>query len=600
MSKFDGFKVHTTAWISLLVLYFAVPLIWYPHDLYTGRWASRKHMYNLQATTVDRSGVATQTFADVVKNVHTQQGHWNSGSKMTIFKNELGCFGDFRIELMNKMITHNDTKEIHEETQLLAWQLAYSKSEHSVCTCIDQLYYASFQKSTGSDQNKVYIHADLKTKITDFLGATTAEIRDWMLGNNHHSQPYGKLKHENLYTGVGFTALMQAATSDASYVVCDDEGEKELKPAAEKLNRAQCMMRRDIEIIGVCTRSAQAVMQINAQGVVNTSHIKAFAVLSLFMFIFVTLRRHQTTGYVIPFCIAANFALLAFYWCLINLSYYLGLHTPEWSIANVAVFILTTLGTLVALLAAVASGSSAYRRTTVDDKGAPQVASLRYNIDKLGDLLTEDPDNITVIVLAQILVDVNLIVGFSLLLFSLLMEAAVTEVYSLVIVLLMVVVAAFVQHLSNILRYLQQKVLRATNTAKEFTPYCDSATVDEHNFRLLNECAGFRLYIALAVTFICVYLLISPRESQVYPGMNVYTLAVLILFLTCNGFDMIREVEARVTNTVWLSEHDTDNTRSWVLMVLVIAIIFQGGVHDFAYTAMAQSSVTADATTTYR
>ena len=82
--------------------------------------------------------------------------------------------------------------------------------------------------------------------------------------------------------------------------------------------------------------------------------------------------------------------------------------------------------------------------------------------------------------------------------------------------------------------------------------------------------------------------------------MNVYTLAVLILFLTCNGFDMIREVEARVTNTVWLSEHDTDNTRSWVLMVLVIAIIFQGGVHDFAYTAMARSSVTADATTTYR
>ena len=599
MSKFDGFKVHTTAWISLLVLYFAVPLIWYPHDLYTGRWASRKHMYNLQATTVDRSGVATQTFADVVKNVHTQQGHWNSGSKMTIFKNELGCFGDFRIELMNKMITHNTTKATHDETEMLEWQRVHSKSEHSVCTCIDQLYYASFQKSTGSDQNKVYIHADLKTKITDFLGVTTTEIRDWMLGNNDN-QPYGKLKHENLYTGVGFTALMQDATSDESYVVCDDEGEKELKPAAEKLNRAQCMMRRDIEIIGVCTRSAQAVMQINAQGVVNTSHIKAFAVLSLFMFIFVTLRRHQTTGYVIPFCIAANFALLAFYWSLINLSNVWGLHTPEWSIANVAVFILTTLGTLVALLAAVASGSSAYRRTTVDDKATPQVTGLRYNIDKLGDLLTEDPDNITVIVLAQILVDVNLIVGFSLLLFSLLMEAAVTEVYSLVIVLLMVVVAAFVQHLSNILRYLQQKVLRATNTTKEFTPYCANATVDEHNFRLLNECAGFRLYIALAVTFICVYLLISPRESQVYPGMNVYTLAVLILFLTCNGFDMIREVEARVTNTVWLSEHDTDNTRSWVLMVLVIAIIFQGGVHDFAYTAMVQSSVTADATTTYR
>lgn len=594
MSKFDGFKVHTTAWISLLVLYFAVPLIWYPHDLYTGRWASRKHMYNLQATTVDRSGVATQTFADVVKNVHTQQGHWLSGSKMTLFKNELGCFGDFQIELMDKMKTHNDTKAIHDQTKLMEWQRKYSGSEHSVCTCIDQLYYASFQKSTGS----AYIDAALKTKITNFLAATTDDIKNWMLGNNDNdNQPYGKLKHENLYTGVGFTALMQDATSDESYVVCDDEGEKELKPAAEKLNRAQCMMRRDIEIIGVCTRSAQAVMQINAQGVVNTSHIKAFAVLSLFMFIFVTLRRHQTTGYVIPFFIAVDFALLAFYWTLINLSNVWGLHTPEWSIANVAVFILTTLGTLVALLAAVASGSSAYRRTTVDDKATPQVTGVRYNIDKLGDLLTEDPDNITVIVLAQILVDVNLIVGFSLLLFSLLMEAAVTEVYSLVIVLLMVVVAAFVQHLSNILRYLQQKVLRATNTTKEFT---ENATVDEHNFRLLNECAGFRLYIALAVTFICVYLLISPRESQVYPGMNVYTLAVLILFLTCNGFDMIREVEARVTNTVWLSEHDTDNTRSWVLMVLVIAIIFQGGVHDFAYTAMAQSSVTADATTTYR
>jgi hypothetical protein len=59
-------------------------------------------------------------------------------------------------------------------------------------------------------------------------------------------------------------------------------------------------------------------------------------------------------------------------------------------------------------------------------------------------------------------------------------------------------------------------------------------------------------------------------------------------------------MEANVTKTMWLSEHDSDNTRSWVLMVLVVALIVQGGAQNFAHTAIEASSSPGVHVHTYR
>jgi hypothetical protein len=601
MSKFDGLTYHSVAWLFLWVLYFAVPLIWYPHNVWHGQWGARKHMYSLQAMTEAPSDglPATRFFHDEVNNAGDYNDlyeHWPSGSKMNMFKNQLGCFGYWRRDIHKTLESHNTTGATHDELDLLTLQKDNGGSEKSVCTCIDQLYFASFQEASTPHQLG-YIDPALQTKIQTRLvaAATPSTVKDWMLGNREDR--YGHLQHDDHYAGVGFTALMQDAQSSDDYVVCEDQGEKIKKDTHEQMSKAQCMMRRDVEIIGVCTRSAQSVMQIHAQGVVNTAHVKAYAVLSLFLYMFVSLCRyaHDEAGkksylvMALTAIICFTAVLLCFYWVCINIDGWWA-YAPPWSIANIAVFFLTTLDSVVALVACVAAVAGLIQ----SDTHAQATTTLQKWTNKVGPVFTANPQNTTQLVFMQILVDVNCITGFSLLLFSLLLEAAVTEVYSLTIVLLMVVTVAFVQHLSNILRFVQKMVLNNLNRVNI------STSVSKDQFRLLNECASCRLYLALVVTFICVYLLISPRESQVYPGMNVYTLAVLALFLTCNGFDMVREMEAHVTKTMWLSEHDSDNTRSWVLMVLVVALIVQGGAQNFAHTAIEASSSPGVHVHTYR
>jgi len=601
MPKFVSIHFHTVIWLCLWVLYFAVPYFWYPQTLVTGRWGSRKHLYSLQTTNPRRAGVHTDTFEDVVRQPSKYNGDraWPSGSKMNQFKNELGCFGEWQVDVYNTMNTHETTNNTHETSQLLMWQATNSRSEYSVCTCIDQLYYASFQSVDKQDDDS-FIPSVVKDRIKQFFSTNTdGVLRQWMLGRNEEDGSAGT------YKGIGFTALMQETRSDHDYVVCNDEGGKKQKHENEQLHKAQCMMRRDVEIIGVCTRSAAAQVQINENGVLNSSHIKAFAVLSLFMYVFVTMVRYETsyrwyTVLTIGMCL--NITALTTYWVFINFAF-LWAYTPQWSIVNVVVSLLSYLGAGVAWIVLFATFSRLLdiRSKDIAEKGTQTVSNVRgkQTTEKprlIQKLLTTDPMDTTVLVVSQVLVDVNCITGFSLLLLSLLLEAGVTEMYSLIIAVLMVVVAAFVQHLSNILRYVQVLTLAQTSQ----TIANERLDVSNSQFRLLNECASCRLYVGLVVTLICVYLLISPRGSQMYPGMDMYTLAVLILFLTCNGFDVVREVETHMTKTAWLSEHDTDNTRSCVLMVLVIAMIVHGGVHNFAYTGMESvSGVTAQNVYTY-
>lgn len=194
------------------------------------------------------------------------------------------------------------------------------------------------------------------------------------------------------------------------------------------------------------------------------------------------------------------------------------------------------------------------------------------------DFLQLHPANTVELVWTQVCIDIQYIVGFTLLLLALILEASVSEVRSLVVVVLMVLVAAFTQHLSNVVRGLQDMVLRGEEKLNN-----NKQRVTGPVFLFLNEGDACRLYLVLAFLFIAVYLIVSPRESQTDPAMSIFVLTVLFFGAASTGFDLVREVETKVTKTMWISKHDTDKTRNYVMFFMLLMLSVQSASTRYEY-----------------
>jgi hypothetical protein len=376
-----------------------------------------------------------------------------------------------------------------------------------------------------------------------------------------------------------------------------------------KMDITQCVMRRDAAILSVCTRSAQGVQVIESRGIVNASRIKNLGVLCLFLYMFLTLFRHMDQvmkpedkeslwnhrwltllSGVLPLHLVGILYYAANVWSSIHFGDYLSRSEPN---RAGVLSVLVVLVTIVGVADAIYTVFGVWRTAWLDRRLAPEYSEADHN-DRRGrtlmervpaknfrlkrDFLPLAPKNTVELVWTQVCIDIQYIVGFTLLLLALVLEASVSEVRSLVVVVLMVLVAAFTQHLANVVRALQDMVLH-----RESAPHEGEQRVNAPAFRFLNECDACRVYLSFAFIFIAVYLIVSPRESQADPAMSMFVLTVIFFGAVSTGFDVIREVETKVTKTMWISKHDMDKTRSYILFFMIFFISVQSASDRYKY-----------------
>jgi hypothetical protein len=628
---------HLAGWTILLLFWLFVAVIL---ENVNGPMFSNKYLYSLEPSTQLSSDdkYKISSILSLTDNKFSDTAAWPSGQRMNMFKNELGCYGAYNEDIHDALENRDGLgKNSLSAENLLNHQRMYNPSSTSVCTCIDQLYYASFWKEgqlPTSVRHK--LSAFLNTSITLGGSPTQAEkdrhdalemTKLWMLGTGGHGAQGGVGSLQLPYDGVGFVSLMQLAQSTdvdggGRVFSCADTNTKD---DTVPMDVTQCVMRRDAAILSVCTRSAEGVQMIESRGIFNASRIKNFGVTCLFLYIFLTLFRHMDQVLkqedkdsrwnnnwltFLSIVLPAHVLLLLYY--AVNVIFSFHWHTnlsrSDPHRAGVLTALVITV-TVVGMIDAVYAAFGVWRNRWLERKNAvySQVDTQshihnhahksmkdRASLLRQGkldphlkrDFLPLQPHDTVSLVWTQVCIDVQYIAGFTMLLLALVLEASVTEVRSLVVVVLMVLVATFTQHLANVVRALQDMVLAneklAQSTHAEATAE-DELRVSAPVFRFFNEGDACRLYLGLAFIFIVVYLLISPRESQADPAMSVFVLTVVFFGAVSTGFDIIREVETKVTKTKWIAKNDVDKTRSYVMFFMLFLLTVQSASARYKY-----------------
>jgi len=607
---------HLAVW-SLLLIFWLAAAVFSEHA--NGPMFSNKYLYSMEPSTNlkpddDATGVSAilddrQLFSDTKP--------WPSGRRMNMFKNELGCSGNFDAAVHAQLA---DGDNLHmgrlNASSLLNLQYTYNPSPNSVCSCIDKLYYASFWKD-GT------LPASIQDKLASFFKseAGTAEaqnitadqltnIKNWMLGYGAYG---GQAKMFDTtprqYDGLGFVSFMQTALStdtDAGGRVFTCTEDK-LKTDTVAMDTTQCVMRRDAAILSVCTRSAQGVQVVEYRGIFNASRIKNYGVMSLFLYMFLTLFRHMqyklhtnekdpntwTSNWVRALAVLLPlYVILMLYFALHVL---ISMHGFDLSrsdpyragVLTALVVTVTLVGMLDAVYAVVGVCMNAWHYTA-QNRAHPETTQAgppqKPRTSTPPKFLPLHPTSTVELVRTRVCIDIQYIAGFTHLLLALVLEASVSEVRSLVVVVLMVLVAAFTQHLANVVLGLQDMVLAREGSKSPVEN--DEQRVSASAFRFLNEGDACRLYLGLAFIFTTVYLIVSPRESSADPAMSVFVIAVFFFGAVSTGFDVIREVETKMTRTMWISRHDVDNVRSYVLFFLVFMLTVQSTTARYKYYTM--------------
>lgn len=603
---------HLAVW-TLLLVFWLVATVFFQNA--NGPPFSNKYIYSLEPSTlistddVDRLEKVLST----TNNDFSDAEVWPSGQRMNMFKNELGCFGNYNKDIHTALGKREGLNTgIVLQDNLLNLQRMYNPSPSSVCTCVDKLYYASFWKEGELPTAiKTTLTAFLATPLLPWNSTASAErqqTKAWMLGVGAYHAQAGLASKP--YDGLGFVSFMQTAqTMDfdtdgtTRLFTCTDE----VKPGNSKMDVTQCVMRRDAAILSVCTRSAQGVQVIESRGIVNASYMKNFGVMCLFLYVFLTLFRHLNQdmthepekmrwnhGWLKILSVALPAHLVGILYYAVNI--FISIHHGDLSRSepnragalSVLVVTVTVLGVADATYAVFGVFRTAWLARRVDvytDHGhrtaLQHVTSKNMQLKR--DFLPLHPTTTTELVRTQACIDIQYIAGFTHLLLALVLEASVNEVQSLAAVVLMVLVAAFTQHMANILRSLQDMVLAKTAPKEGEQRVPGEQRVAAPVFRFLNECDACRVYLSFAFIVIAVYLVVSPRESQADPNMSEFVLAVLFFGAVSTGFDIIREVETKMTKTMWVSKHDVDKTRSYVMFLLIFMLTVQSAGARYKY-----------------
>lgn len=593
MSLKTQVNIHTGFWIAWLLL-FAIVTFMEPQ----GRWYDRKYLYAVASSAPYISDFSPdkatfqQEIEKVKDNVYGEGdlSRWPSGLKMNIFKNELGCFGEsgeeFQTYLKAEPFVYTEGKTF----EMLIAQHTYNNAPHSVCTCIDKLYYASFKNTpTEGDLSPILLASTVTNKVKAVLNSLrttfTADVKKWMLETTYTDS--------SRYDGTGFATIMIRSKSDDADMHCKYYDDKSNSWWTDK---TKCIQRRDLEIISVCSRSAQSILQIDYKGIVNAAWVRTFGILSIFWYVFLVLHKHHTAPdskpnyifksltYVAMFGLAVA---LFFVWIGINWGFdmnWVWWTAPfQWTLHSFVILAVSTLVILDVIIALAVMYSKQYDNTD-DARGL-----------RLKHILTEHI-HLKYIVTTQILLDIPLIVGFSILFNALLLDAGVTESGSLSIVVVMGTVAGFVQHVSNILHQLEIRTrnIGGVHDGIKSHEEVSSMHVDTNTFRFMKECAAHRVYIALVTVIISVYLLVYPRESYAHPAGVLYTASVVFFFLVFTAFDMIREVDHQLKGheSMWISMSDKDSIKSIVLLFFVFLLISTVGARSHEYFSVEPTSST--------
>lgn len=171
--------------------------------------------------------------------------------------------------------------------------------------------------------------------------------------------------------------------------------------------------------------------------------------------------------------------------------------------------------------------------------------------------------------------------GLTHLLLALVLEASVNEVQSLVVVVLMVRVATFMQHMDNIMCSLQDMVLH--NESEKQSATAGEQHVSSLMFRFLNEGDACQVYLGFAFIFIAVYWIISPRESQADPEMSVFVLTLFFFDAVSALFNIFHEVKTKMTKTMWITKHEVEKTKNYVMRFLLFMLTIQSAAAHYEY-----------------
>lgn len=578
MSLKSNVNVHAVLWVLLFWLYIIVLL---GTTGWQGEWYDRKYMYALRPETQDVSlwNIEPMSFeADIKKRAAYGDAllPWPSGKKMNQFKNDFGCFGDERKTLAAILATADAVTEAQKFSMIEA-QHKFNNGPSSVCTCIDKLYYASFQKymKYGAETLNQILPAFVRTELTTtFASSTLAEdLKRWMLEDDMATRT-------QRYDGTAFTSLMANAKSTDAYMQCDhyDKDDKKLS------DKTMCILRRDIEILSVCSRAAQNTYQIDFRGIVNASFVSAFAVLCLFWFMFVTIYRHinepdskvfTVLRFLVYLSMLGNAGFLLFYYIGMNWGFpsSTGWWTEPWTwdLHRATVLFASTLGALDVVFVLIVFAA---RMARTHEK--------ETNAVRLEHMLLERPTKLQNIILAQMLTDIPFIVGFSVFFNGVLLESGISETHSLGVVVVMGMVVGFTQHLSNVLHETSIRHLNFDETTNPAVP----TAVDADTYRFVNEVAKHRLYIVVLSAVVCAYLVVFPRESFATAGHMTYALSVLTFFLVCSAFDVVRQVDNMMVRSMWISVSDKEKVKSAILFVFILGLMLSRGAASREHVAL--------------
>lgn len=190
------------------------------------------------------------------------------------------------------------------------------------------------------------LRATLAPILKDTPIISEETINQWMLEDD-------KATRTQCYDSTAFTSFMSNAKSDSKYMQCDhcDKNNKKMN------DKTKCIMLCDIEILLVCSRAAQNTYQIDFRGIVNTTFVNVFNVLSLFWYMFVTIYRHTHTTdskiytilkFFVYISILSNAGFLFFYYCRMNWGFVndFGWWTDlwTWNLHQLIVLFASTLG----------------------------------------------------------------------------------------------------------------------------------------------------------------------------------------------------------------------------------------------------------------
>jgi hypothetical protein len=593
MSLKSNVTVHAVLW----VIWFWLGFVVLASTGWQGAWYNRKYLYNLVPSVpfLGIDGWKGNLFEGHAFDIegafkkaedYSKDKPWPSGRNMSLFKFKLGCFGN---NTAIKTLLDGTTDLTHAQMAMMtSQQKMYNEGDNSVCTCIDKLYYASLQNYTRhpADANVPLVKEatsqmlapELRTLMQDTMTSNAfSELLAWMAESTD--------TEDERYDGVAFTNVMVNAKSSDLYITCEYYDAKKILTDKHK-----CIVRRDLEILSVCSKSAQNSYLIEFRGIVNSSFVTTYGVLCIFWYMFVTIYRHMhsTKSYVkkvfVYTTMLGNGCLMCVYFFGMNWGLVVNWWwTDPWygDLHRGVVFFASLLGVLDVLVVLIVAVSGMFKKGVYAEKLPSGSTNFQKVAREYSDwyhtntLLSEKPARQSDLIITQMINDVPLIVGFSILFNGLLMETGVNETHSLGIVVVMGMTLGFTQHLSNILH---ETSLRHLN--KEDEDNLSTVQVSGDHYRLVNEIAAHRVYILVVTVFICVYLVISPRESMPWTGQVLYILSVLVCFFAFTAFDVIREADKILGNgksAMWVSVSDKEKIKSVILLLFVLGLMVSSG-----------------------